>query len=132
MASTSGCGPISTEISYPTQVERGPVSPSGSAKTRSPNSSAPDRSACSLETAGRLPTSSRSLATRPAMTPPTVVAEPSKLQGAVARRRANSEVVADGLEVGVARAAADLPRDDLPAPLRYVLDVGRLAERAGQ
>ena len=39
----------------------GPVSPSGSANTRSPNSSPPARSASSVEDAGRLPTSNNSL-----------------------------------------------------------------------
>ena len=46
-------------------------------------------------------------------------------------RRSIVEVVADGLEVGVARAAAPLGGDDLAAPLGDPLDLGRRAERAG-
>src|SRR5579875_1354052 len=61
---TSGVGRHSRSRSYPTQAARGPVSPSGSANTRSPNSSAPARSASSVEPAGRLPTRSSSLLTR--------------------------------------------------------------------
>src|SRR3954454_23746282 len=61
---TSGFGRASRSRSYPTQAARGPVSPSGSAKTRSVKCSAPARKAASVESAGRLPTSSRSLVTR--------------------------------------------------------------------
>src|SRR5690349_19050237 len=41
------------------------------------------------------------------------------------------EILADRLEVGVARVAAPLGRDDLAAPLGDALDLGRRAERAG-
>ena len=41
------------------------------------------------------------------------------------------EVVAHGLEVGVAGVAAPLGGDDLAAPLGDALDLGRVAERAG-
>ena len=70
--SMSGCGWSRLMNSYAAQSARGPVSPSGSAKTRSPNSSPPARSASSVEAAGRLPTSSSSLSILLAMslTPP--------------------------------------------------------------
>src|SRR3954447_688638 len=42
------------------------------------------------------------------------------------------EVLADRLEVRVARLAAPLGRDDLPAPLADALDGGGVAERAGR
>src|SRR3954471_1039686 len=42
------------------------------------------------------------------------------------------EVLADRLEVRVARGAAPLRRDDLPAPLADALGVARAAERAGR
>src|SRR3954449_5603141 len=42
------------------------------------------------------------------------------------------EVLADRLEVGVARAAAPLGRDDLPAPLADALGRAGAAERAGR
>ena len=48
-------------VSHPARA--GPVSPSGNAKTRSPNSSPPARSASSVEDAGRPPTSNNSLLT---------------------------------------------------------------------
>ena len=52
-------------------------------------------------------------------------------RGGLGRRARFVEVVADGLEVGVAGAALPLGGDDLAAPLRHSLDLRRRAERAG-
>ena len=59
-----GVGPDQASRSYPTQDERGPVSPSGNANTRSAKFAAPARSAAAVDVAGTLPTRSRSLVTR--------------------------------------------------------------------
>ena len=67
---TSGFGRASVSRSYPTQAARGPVSPSGSANTMSPNSSAPARNAVSVESTGRLPTSNSSLVSLEVISPP--------------------------------------------------------------
>src|ERR1700712_1598940 len=61
----SGCGSRSRGPAHATPAPSGPDSPSGRAGTRSPTRPAPARNASSADGVGRLPTSSRSLVTRP-------------------------------------------------------------------
>jgi hypothetical protein len=65
----SGFGRTRRSRSYPTHDDRGPVSPSGRANTRPGPAkfAAAVRSASSVDSAGMLPTSSRSLVTRGAI-----------------------------------------------------------------
>src|ERR671925_404751 len=100
---------------------RGPVSPSGSIGTRSPNSSAPARNAASAESAGRLPTSNRSSAFPDLITTPSslISAGPSLPPEPLRRERrafAQCLQLRPG-DVGVAAAAqaAVGPRDHVLA-----------------
>src|SRR3954452_11861123 len=115
---TSGCGRARRSPSSPTPAARGPVSPSGSAKTRSPKCSAPARNAASVESAGRLPTSSSSLLTRPLMP------EPSRLATAPRRSALDDPLreAVDALEAAVRRCeevVAD-PAEEAAADVRRV------------
>src|ERR1700751_2100043 len=96
--------------------------PSGRSRTYSPSTVSRSERAAGAPTDRRLSWSS--------IAATTVATSPASRR--LAGPRPCLEVVTHRLEVGVAAAAAELAGDQLAAPRRHRLDVGRVTERAAQ